>query len=68
MLAACSTKSKGSRVKKAESRKPLRVHIGVRLPYSLHTDVVFYAVKHRLTVSEAIRRLLETSLKTSQRR
>ena len=61
-------KTQGGDVKKAETKRRLGIHLGVRLPYSLHTDVIMYAVRHRLTTSGAVRRLLEIGLKTSQRR
>ena len=54
-------------MKKAETKRRLGIHLGVRLPYSLHTDVIMYAVRHRLTTSGAIRRLLEIGLERARK-
>lgn len=48
--------------------KTLEVHVGYRIPSALQGQVLAYAVRHKITASEAVRRLLESSLKTSQRR
>ena len=55
-------------MKTAGRKKRLDVHLAVRLPLALHTNLVMYAIRQRLTVSAALRRLLEISLKPSQRR
>lgn len=60
-------KTQGGDVKKAETKRRLGIHLGVRLPYSLHTDVIMYAVRHRLTTSGAIRRLLEIGLERARK-
>ena len=52
----------GGDVKKAETKRRLGIHLGVRLPHSLHTGVIMYAIRNRLTTSGAIRRLLEIGL------
>ena len=44
------------------------VAVGYRIPPELHGLILRYAVRHSLTASEAVRRLLEGALKTSQRR
>jgi hypothetical protein len=44
------------------------VHVGFRIPSALHVALMGYAVRHRISTSEALRRLLEGALKTSQRR
>lgn len=48
--------------------KHLEVHVGYRLPTELQSKILSYAVRNRLSQSEAVRRLLESALKTSQRR
>jgi plasmid stability protein len=44
------------------------VHVGYRIPGGLHSRLLAYAVRHKISSSEAVRRLLESALKTSQRR
>lgn len=55
-------------MRRAEKQREIMVHYGVRLPPALFNRLVHYAAKNRITPSEGLRRLLEISLKTSQRR
>jgi hypothetical protein len=43
------------------------VHVGYRIPAALRAKILSYAVRNRVSASEAVRRLLESALKTSQR-
>ena len=43
------------------------VHVGYRIPTTLLQRLLAYAVRNRITTSEAVRRLLTSALKTSQR-
>ena len=43
------------------------VHVGYRIPAALRAKILGYAVRHKVSASEAVRRLLESGLKTLQR-